>query len=342
MAGGSADGSLTFILQPVETEDRAWQIGPRTVPPPAGASRELHDLLAHMPAPVLDGVPTTISEVKAAARAADNDRLDSAIEFARRERISIMPDRIAGVSVSHVNPPEVAREHANRLFVHIHGGLIVGGGLAGTAEAVRLAAFLKMPLLSIDYRMAPEHPAPAAMDDIIAVWRELIREKAAANLAMGGTSAGGMLTLVAALRMKELRLAFPSCLFVGTPSADLAKRGDMRFINDGIDRTLVSWDRIAYAISLYVGPRSYEDPYVSPIFGDFSGFPPAYLVSGTRDLMLSDTVRTHRKLRQAGVQAELHVYEGVSHADYVAVDGSPEQREHHEELNAFLSRNMGA
>ena len=169
MPGGSADGSLTFILQPVEVEESAWSIGPRSVPAPVGASHELHDLIAHSKAPVLEQVPTTISEVKAAAREVDLGKLDSAIEFARRERTSIMPDRVAGVAVSRVMPPEVAPDHAQRLFVHIHGGLIAGSGLAGTAEAVRMAAFLRMPVLSIDYRMAPDHPAPAAMDDIVAV-----------------------------------------------------------------------------------------------------------------------------------------------------------------------------
>jgi acetyl esterase/lipase len=143
----------------------------------------------------------------------------------------------------------------------------------------------------------------------------VLKNHKAATVALGGTSAGGTLTLVATLRMKDLKLALPAAVFVGMPAADLAKRGDARFINDGIDHALVGWDSLKSAIALYVGDKSYDDPYISPIFGDFVGFPPAYPVSGTRHLMLSDTIRAHRQLRQAGVAADLHVYEGVAYAD---------------------------
>jgi monoterpene epsilon-lactone hydrolase len=204
----------------------------------------------------------------------------------------------------------------------------------------QIAAFFKMPVLSIDYRMAPDHPAPAAMDDTIDVWREVLKTHKPANVVLGGTSAGGTLTLVATLRMKELGLALPAALFVGTPAADLAKRGDMRFINNGIDHVLVGWERVKGALALYVGDQSYDEPYISPIFGDFKGFPPTYLISGTRDLMLSDTARTHRKLRQAGVEADLHVYEGVAHADYAAMADTLECAEHYAELNAFIPRHL--
>jgi monoterpene epsilon-lactone hydrolase len=324
-----------------QVAEGAWWIGPRVLPPPQGASNQLREFLAQSPVPALQTSVKTMKDVKVHIALADREKATLAEEFARQEDITITEDNIAGVRVSRVTPPEIASEHADHLFVHVHGGgFIVGAGLAGMAEAVRIAAFLRLPVLSIDYRMAPDHPAPAAMDDVIAVWRELIKERPAKKTALGGTSAGATLTLVATLKMKELGLALPAALFVGTPAADLAKRGDMRFINDGIDHILVNWNKVEYPIALYVGDKNYDDPYISPIFGDFAGFPPTYLISGTRDLMLSDTVRTHRKLRQAGVIADLHVYEGVAHADYASMDGSPEQREHHAELNAFLLRHF--
>ncbi|MHC4647211.1 MAG: alpha/beta hydrolase, partial [Planctomycetota bacterium] len=84
----------------------------------------------------------------------------------------------------------------------------------------------------------------------------------------------------------------------------------------------------------------HKHPYVSPVYGDFENFPPSYLITGTRDLMLSDTVRVHRKLRRAGVEADLHVYEGQSHADYLMVWNAPESDEHFAELNAFLVKHL--
>jgi epsilon-lactone hydrolase len=100
---------------------------------------------------------------------------------------------------------------------------------------------------------------------------------------------------------------------------------------------LVSWDGLIEGIGLeYVGEMGVDDPRVSPILGDFTGFRPTYLVSGTRDLLLSDTVRAHRKIRNAGVEADLHVYEGISHGEYLAPFDRPEVMDHYRELGAFL------
>ena len=121
----------------------------------------------------------------------------------------------------------------------------------------------------------------------------------------------------------------------------MKKIGDSRYINEGIDRILVTWEAGgAQGMAMYAGTYGHKHPYVSPVYGDFKGFPPSYLISGTRDLMLSDTVRVHRKLRAAGVDADLHVYEGQSHGDYAYVANSPESHEHYAELNAFLLKHL--
>jgi acetyl esterase/lipase len=198
-----------------------------------------------------------------------------------------------------------------------------------------------MPVISIDYRMPPKHPAPAAIEDVVVVWKELLRDRSPASMAMGGTSAGGGLTLASVHRFKELGLDLPGALYLGTPGADVDKIGDSRFINEGIDRLLVSWDGAPWdALSMYAGEYDHKHPYVSPVYGDFEGYPPTYLISGTRDLMLSDTVRVHRRLRRAGVEADLHIYEGQSHGDYIAMWNAPESAEHYAELNAFLLRHL--
>jgi acetyl esterase/lipase len=316
----------------------AWSIGPRTLPPPAGASEQLREILAGTPTPVPPVVPTTKAEWLAAVDTTNRERAAIGRAGAAKLNVSVEPDTIAGVRVNRILPRETAPEHREHLFVHVHGGaFIFGAGQAGIGEAVEIAAFIRMPVISGDYRMPPDHPAPAAMEDVVAVWREVIKNRAAANTVLGGTSAGANLTLVSTLRLKDLGAELPGALFVGTPPADLAKHGDMRFINDGVDRELVSWDGMPRtAMAAYAAGKSYEDPYLSPIFGDFRGFPATYLISGTRDLMLSDTVRVHRKLRQAGVDADLHVYEGIAHAEYAQLVGTPEVDEHYAELKAFL------
>jgi acetyl esterase/lipase len=259
--------------------------------------------------------------------------------------ISIEEAEIEGVRVYRITPSQIAVEHADHLFVHVHGGgFVAGAGLAAVAdEAVQFAAFMGIPVLSIDYRLAPAHPAPAAVDDIITVWRQVTAEYLATAIVLGGTSAGGNLTLVATLRMKDLSLGSPGALFVGTPVCDLAKRGDSKFINDGIDHNCVTWDGfLTQAMTYYAGDLGFDHPYVSPIFGDFTGFPPTYLISGTRDLLLSDTVRVHRRLRQAGAIADLHVYEGAAHGDYMFQRNTSESAEHYRELNKFLLHHLSA
>lgn len=191
--------------------------------------------------------------------------------------------------------------------------------------------------MSVDYRMPPDDPFPAAVEDVVAVWRSLLDEWPAKSMALGGTSTGGGLTLAATLRFIELGLETPGALWAGTPWADLTKTGDSQFTNEGIDRVLVSYEGVLQgAAKLYANGRDLKTPLISPVYGDFEGFPPTYLVTGTRDLFLSDVVRVHRKMRLAGVVADLNVYEGVSHADYSIVVDSPESEQVFGELGAFL------
>ena len=181
------------------------------------------------------------------------------------------------------------------------------------------------------------------MNDIITVWKHVTSERPAATTALGGSSAGGNLTLAATLKMKDLGLDLPAALFAGTPEADLNKSGDTKFTNDGIDHILVTWDGLlSMAATSYAGDLGFDHPYISPILGDFTGFAPTYLISGTRDLFLSDTVRVHRRLRQAGVVADLHVYEALSHGDYAFEAKTPGSAEHYKELNAFLLNHLPA
>jgi len=110
-------------------------------------------------------------------------------------------------------------------------------------------------------------------------------------------------------------------LYVGTPNIDFLYAGDTIVTNEYVDNTIVSVKGIVNAFhEIYAGDHDLKNPLISPIYGDFSGFPPTYLVSGTRDLFLSDTVRAHRKLRDAGVVADLNVFEGVPHGAFLVPD----------------------
>jgi acetyl esterase/lipase len=203
-----------------------------------------------------------------------------------------------------------------------------------------MAGYGRFKVVSVDYRMAPDFPFPAALDDAMAVWRALIAGNDPRKMAIFGSSAGGGLTLAMVMRAKAEKLALPAAIAPGTPWVDLTGDGDSLNANAFVDNVLVSnagW--LGAAARLYAAGRGLREPLISPIFGDFSSLPPAILTSGTRDLLLSDTVRAHRKLRQAGVEAALQVYEAQSHAQFL-VPFAPETEEAFGEIARFLGARL--
>src|SRR6202163_1059601 len=144
------------------------------------------------------------------------------------------------------------------------------------------------------------------------------------------------------LRAKQEHLPLPAAIAQGTPMSDLANTGDSFRTNAMLDNVLVSPDASCdKRAALYANGHDLRDPMLSPLYGDMRGFPPAILTTGTRDLLLSNTVRVHRKLRQAGVEAVLQVYEGQSHAQYARDVSAPETKEAIGEIARFLDVHLG-
>jgi monoterpene epsilon-lactone hydrolase len=249
---------------------------------------------------------------------------------------------IAGVKVYLMTPKTLAARNSDRLLVHIHGGGYVQfPGEAGNTEAVMMAGFAHAKVLSIDYRMPPDSPYPAALDDVIAVWRELVKTHDPKKMAIFGTSTGGGMTLAVVLRAKAEGLPLPAATAPGTPWSDLTKTGDSYFANEMVDNVLVGYEGfLGDAARLYANGHDLKDPFLSPVYGDFHGFPPTILTTGTRDLFLSNTVRVHRKMREAGVVVDLNVYEGQSHAQYLFDADAPEAKEAFTDIARFFDAHL--
>src|SRR5271154_2053667 len=187
--------------------------------------------------------------------------------------------------------------------------------------------------------MPPDAPYPAGMDDAVRAWRAVAATMNPRRVAIEGTSTGGGMTLALMLRLKAEGLPLPGAIAPGTPWSDMTKTGDTYFANEMVDNVLVSNDGwLGDAAVLYANGHDLKDPMLSPIYGDLQGFPPTILTTGTRDLFLSNTVRVHRKLREAGVTADLLVFEGLSHAQYLFSPDAPESREHFAEVGAFFDK----
>ena len=149
------------------------------------------------------------------------------------------------------------------------------------------------------------------------------------------------MTLILALRAKAEGLPLPAALGAGTPWSELGKTGDSYFTNEEVDNVLVGYDGwLAGAARIYSAGHDMTAPFLSPARGDVRGFPPTMLTSGTRDLFLSNTVRMHLKLREAGVPADLIVFEGLSHAQYHMNEDMPEARFHFQELGRFFRTHL--
>jgi acetyl esterase/lipase len=243
---------------------------------------------------------------------------------------------VGNAVVFDIMPEGVARD-SDIVCLDIHGGaLVMGGGECCRAMATNAAARMRLHTWSVDYRMPPDHPYPAALDDCLAAYRALLEVRAPGRIVVAGASAGGNLAAALILRARAEGLPMPGALVLLTPEVDLTESGDSFETNLGIDTVLTQ--SLAEANALYAGDHDLADPYLSPLFGDVTGFPPTFLQTGTRDLFLSNTVRMHRKLRGAGVDAEFHVFEAMPHGGFW---GAPEDKEMAEEVRRFVAAHLG-
>jgi acetyl esterase/lipase len=324
----------------------AQSTAPRQAPArPLPVPETVSPILREAIAPPWGGiaVPRTADEWRKLARQRDDDRARQVPELCARFGVKVGETRMAGVRVYRVTPEAIAPENRSRVLMHLHGGAYVFfGGVSATIEAILMAGHGKIEVLSVDYRMPPDAPFPAALDDSVAVWRELTRRYPPKNAGMFGTSAGGGLTLATVLELKKRKLPLPGALMAGTPWSDLTKTGDTYFTNEMVDNVLGTNDgMLEGAARLYANGRDSRDPLLSPVYGDLSGFPPTILLSGTRDLFLSNTVRVHQKLRAAGVPADLWVFEGQSHGQYMIVNRAPESAEAFRQVAEFFNVHLG-
>jgi monoterpene epsilon-lactone hydrolase len=247
------------------------------------------------------------------------------------------PMTVNGIPGYMLTPNTIAPENKDRILLHAHGGCYVMGG-GGTGEGVLMAGFGKIKVFSVDYRRPPNAFFPAALDDVVNAWKGVIKMGDPKKMGMIGLSAGGALVLSAVHKLKAENGVLPAAIAPGTPMADLTGKGDSMEVNKFVDNVLPGYGRCDAMGVYYAKGHDLKDPLLSPIFGDFKGFPPAILTTGTRDTLLSSTVRVHRKLRQAGIEAVLQVFEGQSHAQYN--NTTPEGKEAYEEIAKFFDKHL--
>lgn len=260
---------------------------------------------------------------------------------ARRVRTDYRLEAVdaGGVPAVWVRTPAPVRKGKVLLYIH-GGGFILGSAATDLSLPLQVGPAAGMAVLSVDYRLAPEHPHPAAVDDVLGAYRWLLKQGyRARDIGVFGDSAGGALALALVLGARDAGLKLPAAVAVLSPVTDLTGAGDTRTTLAGFD-PLIGGDATS-RWAVYLGGHDPREPLVSPLYGDLKGFPPLLIHAGSREVLLSDSLRLARKARAAGVDVTLDVWDGMWHV-FQGNPGIPEAREAVEEIAAFFRAGAGA
>ena len=314
----------------------AVELKSRRVPLPAALSEAAKAVLT-MPRPAQGAYPALADKDgwRRLVAARDKASAELSAPYAARLKADVTASALGGVAVYKATPRAERLIADQHVVFDIHGGaLLFGGGEANVRfSTAAIALRTGRVAYGVDYRVPPDHPYPAALDDCVAAYRALLTEVPAERIVVSGTSAGGNLAAALLLRARDEGLAMPGGALLLTPELDLTESGDTFDTLMGLDVVLPA--RLTEMNLVYASGADLAHPYLSPLFGDVAGFPPTLLQAGTRDIFLSNAVRMHRRLRSAGVRAELHVWEGMPHAGFGGL--TPEDREVSAELQAFIA-----
>ncbi|RIV85502.1 steryl acetyl hydrolase [Aurantiacibacter xanthus] len=267
-----------------------------------------------------------------------------------RERyaVDIHEDRIGGVVVDVVTPAEgIAPENADRLLINVHGGgFTTGGRSASLVESVPLAALMKIKVVSIDYRMAPEYQFPAASEDVVAVYRELLKSYDATKIGLYGCSAGGVLAAQSVAWFQAHELPAPAALGVFCASLGGYFGGDATMTAGALNGYLPPLDPPPAAngpppVPGYLDEADSSDPLVYPLSSDtvMAQFPPTLFISGTRSFEFSAALNSHNALARVGVESQLHGWDAMFHG-FIYNSDLPEAREAYDIMVHFFQTHL--
>ena len=281
----------------------------RVVPVPKTISPEAQRRLSR-PAPD-QGPPQSLAERR---KGTDAYTARARVEWSRLCPNQLVEEKMAGVPVRIVTPEGLPEANRDKVLLNLHGGGFNSDSGSYT-ESIPIAGYSKIKVVAVLYRLAPEHPFPAAVDDSIAVYKELLKTYKPSHIVIYGTSAGAILTAEVAARLKQLGLPLPAALGIFSGMGDFARDGDsisiyaLRGFSGHLDPPEPGPHDPEYVAA--TDPR---DPVLSPIFSDLHGLPPTLFITSGRDLLLSGTVNLHRAYLNAGVDARLVVFDALPHA----------------------------
>jgi epsilon-lactone hydrolase len=241
-----------------------------------------------------------------------------------------------GVSAVRITTPGYER---GCHVLYLHGGGYVAGSPSHYRHFTwRIAAVTRCAVLAIDYRLAPEHPFPAALEDAVAAYRWLFAGGAdPRQSAIIGDSAGGGLALAMLLKLRDDGLPLPSAAVALSPWTDLALQGRSLQLNAKADPMLNVEDARLFA-KHYLNGADPRDPYASPLYGDLFGLPPTLIQVGSDEILRDDAVRMTERLRAAGCEVELEIWPALPHVWHLFAPLLPEADQAIERIGRFVRR----
>lgn len=230
----------------------------------------------------------------------------------------------------------------DRVLLYLHGGAYFLPYDNPHRDLVaRLGRGAEMRSLLVDYRLAPEHPYPAALDDVTVTYQWLLKQGYSSNnIAVAGDSCGGGLALATILRLRDTGFPLPSAIVCISPWTDLTGSGESMKSKAKVDFINIPKHMETNA-KRYAGNHDLKDPYISPLYADLTGFPPLFIQVGTREVMLNDSTRLAELARKADLDVTLDVWEEMVHVFQLGAVFVPEAHEAIENIAAFLQRNVG-
>jgi epsilon-lactone hydrolase len=305
------------------------------VPVPKTISPEAQKKLAQ---PVSDA---PVSESLAERRAKTDDWQAKAGEAYRQAYpATVISGTMGGVPVRIVTPPVTGNGKNARVLLNVHGGGF-NSDSGSLTETIPLANLTQTKVIAVLYRLAPEHPFPAAVEDTVAVYKELLKSYKPQNIALYGTSAGAILTAETAVRLKQLNLPLPGALGIFSGMGDFSQPDDSQALYGlrGLSGYLQPPVPGVHDPE-YVGSTNPKDPVLSPLYADLRGMPPTLFITSGRDLLLSGTTILQRAFLHAGAESQLVVFEALPHAFWNDVD-LPESHEADEIMAHFFDTHLG-
>lgn len=278
----------------------------RVIPVPGTISPEAQKFISRAGP---SGPEPTLAERRAHT---DAFRVARAAEARKLYPANVKGKVIGGVQCDVITP--LKAERSDRVLINVHGGGF-NSDSGSLVEGIPIANLTHTTVVSVYYRLAPEHPFPAAVDDTVAVYKELLKTYKPERMGLFGTSAGAILTAEVAVALRRAGLPLPGALGVFSGTGDLSQPGDSQalYTVQGLGGHLQPPSQRPHDTA-YIGSTDPKDPVLSPLYADLRGFPPTLFVTSTRDLLLSGTTILHRAFLRAGVDAQLVVFEALPHA----------------------------